>query len=196
MAQRQLSSLEKKLQRSYKLFFIIAIICIPVILFLANMLGFFFKEVKSNGELYNFFVKGDELGIFSEKEVTHLYEVKDLAKNGVYTLTITLAILIISLIILHYKSKEQVNKSFLYGSYLTIILFFMLVILVITNFNFLFTNFHRIFFQTNNWLLNENDLLITLFPLSFFLNTTAKIFISIILESIFIIILAQNRSKL
>ena len=164
MGQRLLGSLEKKLQKGYKFFFILAIICIPVLLFTANTLGFFFKEVKNNDELFNFFIKGDELESFSEKEVTHLYEVKDLVKKGLYALAITLLILVISLIILNYKSKEHANKSFLYGSYLTIILFFMLIILAIINFNFLFTNFHMIFFQTSNWLLSENDLLITLLP--------------------------------
>lgn len=184
------------MQKGYNFFFILAIICIPVLLFTANTLGFFFKEVKNNNELYNFFIKGDELESFSEKEVTHLYEVKDLAKKGVYVLAITLFILVISLIILNYKAKKYFNKSFFYGSYLTIIIFFILIILAIINFNFLFTNFHRIFFQTSNWLLSESDLLITLFPLSFFINTTAKIFISIILESILIIVLAQIESKL
>ncbi len=183
----------KKLQKGYNLFLILAIICIPVLLFTANTLGYFFKEVKNNDELYNFFIKGGELESYSEKEVTHLYEVKDLVKNGLYALSITLLILIISLIILNYKSKEYVNKSFLYGSYLTIILFFILIILVIINFNFLFNNFHRIFFQTENWLLSENDLLITLFPLSFFFNTTAKVFISIILETIMIISITSPR---
>jgi len=76
-------------------------------------------------------------------------------------------ILVILLSIYFFKKKKSIAKFFLYGCLIVIIF----GLIVAFTFDKSFILFHIISFNNDLWLLNpEADLLINIFPESFFLN--------------------------
>ncbi len=183
MVLKLLDNSEKKLLRNYKVFVFIIIILLPIFIFTSSFNFAFFNEIKNYEELDNFFNGGEDLDSFSEKEVIHLEEVRVLVSNSAGAMLVSLMLLICSLFILSYGSKQDIGKAIIYGSFLTLVLSLILFIFTLVNFDVLFLNFHKIFFRGDNWLLDENSLLIQMFPFSFFLNIAKKIFLVIFLES-------------
>ena len=170
-----------------KIFSILIALLIPIIIILFNLNLFFFTSLTP--ELSNFMIKGTELSEeFTEKEKIHMQEVKDLVN-------ISLLILITSIIILTIlisKFKKKTIKSIIYGGIISISLPLLIILFSIINFDLLFHLFHKTFFRTNNYLLNPTDLLIKTYPFQFFYNTTIKLLLSIIIESIALIILVKR----
>ena len=154
----------------------ILIVLIPIILILANIQFFFYKEVKAYPELNDFFTKGKSLTSYSEKEVTHLYEVKSLLKNSLDALIISIFFFIIASLAL---KKKALISNYLYGCIFTLILF---ISLFFFDFDFLFVKFHKILFTGTNWLLPADSLLIQQFSQKYFFKTAVNIGLTIITE--------------
>jgi len=68
------------------------------------------------------------------------------------------------------KSLDVFWKSILNGGWLTIALVVGIVLMVLLNFNALFTAFHRVFFIGDTWLFYTSDSLIRLFPQRFWMD--------------------------
>ncbi len=104
--------------------------------------------------------------LFNEREVSHMLDVKRLVKWAV----ILWLVLIIFLVISH-KKLERLDRSRDWlsavstGGWLLVGLVTAILVLVMVNFNTLFTAFHRIFFTGNSWLFLYSDTLIRLFPM-------------------------------
>ena len=137
-----------------------------IILTVFNLI--FLIETARNKDLSQFYYQNKELpNNYLQIEKTHMQEVKHLAN---VSLGINL-IFLVSLLILSKSSKLDLKK-------VGISLLIFSAILIISTFSFLelFTKFHLLFFNSINWLLPENSILIQTYPLSYF----AKIFILII----------------
>lgn len=103
---------------------------------------------------------------FSSKEILHLKDVSKIFKIVRIVCLVSL-ILVILLSIYFFKKKKSIAKFFLYGGLLVIIF----GLIVAFTFDKSFILFHIISFNNDLWLLNpETDLLINIFPESFFLN--------------------------
>lgn len=157
----------------------ILIVLIPIILILANLQFFFYKEIRSYPELNNFFTKGKPITSYSEQEITHLHEIKVLLKNSLDALMISILFFIIASSVL--KKRVLIN-NYLYGLMLTLMI---ILLLFLFKFDFIFIKFHEIFFTGTNWLLPETSLLIKQFPKEYFIKITFKIILAILIEIIF-----------
>jgi len=87
------------------------------------------------------------------------------------------------------------NKRFITKGFLKVTATFLLIasgiliILSFTSFDTLFTYFHKILFRNNYWLLDENSILIRLFPESVFTFLGIFWFGFIIIASLIMLIL-------
>lgn len=108
----------------------------------------------------------DGTGIYNEREISHMVDVKVLLDQ---TLLIFYILLIIyaGIILWAYLKKPQrlVWKSLSNGGWLTIGLIGLVLAAVVISFNALFTAFHRVFFTGDTWLFYFSDTLIRLFPI-------------------------------
>jgi integral membrane protein (TIGR01906 family) len=59
------------------------------------------------------------------------------------------------------------RKAIARGGWLSVGLVITILVYLAMNFNSLFTNFHRIFFEGDTWLFRYSDTLIRLFPIQF-----------------------------
>jgi integral membrane protein (TIGR01906 family) len=108
----------------------------------------------------------DGTGIYNERELSHMVDVKVLLDQ---TLLIFYILLVVyaGIIVWAYLKKQQrlVWKSLSNGGWLTIGLIGLVLAAVVISFNALFTAFHRVFFTGDTWLFYFSDTLIRLFPI-------------------------------
>ncbi|MFC2159712.1 DUF1461 domain-containing protein [Actinomycetota bacterium] len=134
------------------------------------------------------------VAFFTENEINHMVDVRDLIFKILLLFYVSLAALIVFLALLlilereHSKRFRGAGLVFLISSSVVLFLFIILYILSM-NFSSLFDNFHLIFFPQGNFMFDANSLLITLFPFNFFYQYFTRLVTgSIILSFIFLFI--------
>ena len=124
-------------------------------------------------------VKGDLREVFGERERLHMVDVKELFIVGKRIRNFSLAIYIITLILICYKDrnwKRGLSKSLIYITVINGLLLIALYVLMQTDFNKYFDYFHYIFFDNDLWILDpEKEILIQMLPEGFFYDTAIKI---------------------
>jgi integral membrane protein (TIGR01906 family) len=138
------------------------ILQISIILFiiLTVLNSIFFIEIFQNKDLKEFY-QGKELpDNYSEKEKSHMQEVKSLTNLSLILNGITL----ISIFLLR---KTKINLKIVGKKLIIISILFLIGAIFFQTF---FNYFHLIFFNTNNYLLPSNSILIQKYPLNFFRN--------------------------
>jgi len=187
---------------------IIIILTVPYLILFGNFLfyfyneDFYYKQFEKNNvnvegkknildNLLNFFNGNEDLDYFNENERLHLIDVKNLINKFITAFYIVLILDILLLIILFTRFrkflKKNISKILLYSGSLTIFVMFIFLILSL-NFDFLFDNFHRLFFA-GNWLFPEESLLIQLFPFEFFRDYFLKILTDSFLVSVIFVLI-------
>ncbi len=134
---------------------------IPLFLILLIMNSIFLIEIHKDKNLNNFFYNGKDLSNdYTNKEITHMHEVKDLVKKSI---TFNM-LLLFMLIVLKPKSKELELSGRLM---LLITGFFIIFAILFENF---FYYFHLVLFNSTNWLLPIDSKLIQDYPFTYFRN--------------------------
>lgn len=144
--------------------------------------------------LFNFFEGKEELKYFTEKEKSHLEDVKVLYNAGYVIFYLSIALFLICLIFLFFICSEKCNlfakklsKIFIYSSLFSVI-FIIILYIFRNNFDFMFELFHKVLF-TGNWQFGREYLLINLFTEQFFYDIAFNIFLMSFIISIIILVL-------
>ncbi len=113
---------------------------------------------------------------YSNNDITHLKDVRVLFQRGIFLEGLSLFILLWTRYFLRKKDKKLLRDTVKVSSAFSIILLLLLIILSIYDFNRYFTYFHLILFDNDYWLLDpKTDLLIRMFPESFFIDIFRRI---------------------
>jgi integral membrane protein (TIGR01906 family) len=106
--------------------------------------------------------------LFNERELSHMVDVKRLARSAFITWGI-LIVLLAGSAILAYRQKWMAvwGRSVSMGGWITIGLIVAIFVFILTSFDTLFTDFHHLFFTGDSWLFLYSDSLIRLFPIAF-----------------------------
>lgn len=128
-------------------------------------------------------VNGNNREVFNQRETLHMVDVKDLYQD---VLLIRNIFLVISIILLIYIIFTKDNK-YLYIEYKKALIVFGIIFLLIgiyclIDFNTFWTNFHHVFFPNNDlWLLDpRKDILIMMVPEQFFFDLCISIVVSVL----------------
>ena len=168
-----------------KIILVITIILIPIVLFLSNGIITFNTQISNYPELNNFFKLDQDLpDDYTEQEVIHLYEVKDLVTNLTSVLTMGILLLILCFISLLLRNRKGIPTALYLGGLITIALCLIVIIFNLINFNLFFKLFHKLLFNTNNYILASETKLIQTFPTSFWVKTARNLFLFLIVEGI------------
>ena len=146
------------------------------------------NNISSN--LINYFKGKETLGnYYTEREIIHLEDVKKLINNSLKLFYIIfLFLLIIISYLLQKKEQKILCKILKYGGILNLIIYTIIFLLSLLNFEKFFIKFHQIFFRNDYWILNPQDILVNLFTEQFFSSILRKIIAtSLILSIIFIL---------
>lgn len=143
---------------------------------------------QANENLLNYFNNKEELKFnYTERELIHLYDVKNLI--NILSLTVYILGLLILLILIF--NKNDISKILIISGAITI---GFVLILILFDFSFLFTNFHKILFTNDYWLLNKDTLLIRTYPIEFFINFFKRLVLNIIITSLIIIAIGISKN--
>lgn len=114
------------------------------------------------------------LGIYSEREISHLLDVKHIIHVAFTIQGITGVIILIALLLLLKDSSSRANayKALLKGGTITAIIGCLISLVSRIDFRAFFTAFHRLFFEGNSWLFPATDSLIQLYPIVFWKDAT------------------------
>ncbi len=137
----------------------------------------------------------DGMPIFNERELSHMLDVKNLFTaifNIWYGVTLVLGAL---LIWCNQTGKWlQFRTALKTGGITTIGTLIVFGVLTVIDFEWLFTEFHHIFFEGETWLFKTSDTLIRLFPFAFWLNAMILILALILIFSA-LLIWQGNKAK-
>lgn len=106
--------------------------------------------------------------LYNSRELRHLYDVKVVIRSAAIFLG---GVIFYMGVLAYWSNKSGYSRRFKSalsrGGWLTIGLIISIMVYLVFNFDSLFTNFHRIFFEGDTWLFRYSDTLIRLFPIQF-----------------------------
>ena len=125
-------------------------------------------------------VYGEEREIFSQREVSHMRDVKGLIR-GVYVFAGTSLVYILAVVIGGLARSGriflgQLAGLLLKGGLLTLVLLIAFGLFALTGFDALFLAFHRFSFSNDLWQLDPlRDYLLIMFPFGFWFDATVRV---------------------
>ena len=138
-------------------------------------------------------INGENRQVFNEREKAHMIDVRDLYQNAIKVRNFSLLIYAFSLVILIMnKGLNELYRGFKKALGIFVFMFGLIAVFCLIDFNAFWTNFHHVFFPSNDlWLLDpRTDILIMMVPEKFFFDLCVLIIFSIfILMLIFFIII-------
>lgn len=153
---------------------------------------------------------GEERGFFTERELMHMEDVKELFVGAQRLRTAAAFIIIVLLFVIWMaepdSGSDRVKKADLFrydicvgllrGSLAFLIAAAGLGIIVATNFSEAFITFHHIFFDNDLWILDPSvDMLVNIVPEGFFFDTASLILIIFGSVMLALVILAMYVSR-
>ena len=195
----------KTVLRRFLVFFSVFILVLGVPSFIALCPCIYFSETKDvdssivnddffYSNVFDFLVFQKPLdSAFTPDETSHMHDVR-LLFNLFRFLSLLFLLLISVYVFLFFKINKTGKKSVFNNKlfvvelrfflkkiklslFLSLGFFVLLLFFVFVDFTSSFDVFHRVFFPQGNWIFPFDSLLITLFPLSFFIGISKKIFL-------------------
>ena len=110
----------------------------------------------------------DGTPLYNNRELRHMADVKNLTQLGLMFWYVVLGLFVILGVWARRTGWWLDYRSMLAkGGKFTAFVLGVLIVIIITGFNLIFTGFHRIFFSGDTWLFLFSDTLIRLFPIRF-----------------------------
>ena len=123
-------------------------------------------------------VNGQTVEMFDGREKAHMVDVKALYRNAMRVAWIAAGLSVLLILILGFGAKKHRRtalKWVLAGFGVFGIVLGAAAIYAAVDFNSFWTNFHRVFFDNDLWLLYEDERLIQMVPEQFFSDLVARI---------------------
>ncbi|MFN7065391.1 MAG: TIGR01906 family membrane protein [Aquificaceae bacterium] len=109
-------------------------------------------------------------GLFNEREIRHIEDVKRLLGFSFVLLYIGLPIFLLGLLSL--REIKNIGMVLFFGSLLLEVFALFVLLSSVINYEGIFTAFHELFFDPHSWRFFEEDMLIRVYPMDFWLKAT------------------------
>ncbi|MDD3923582.1 MAG: TIGR01906 family membrane protein [Erysipelotrichaceae bacterium] len=123
-------------------------------------------------------IAGKKQEVFNIKEKTHMKDVAKLYHNAILVRNICLVVVIFGVIgtLIFRIDYKEILSSYNKISLLFVFFIGFLIMIAVVDFNWFWTNFHRVFFTNELWLLDpKTDILIKMVPERFFFDLVIRI---------------------
>ncbi|WKY49227.1 TIGR01906 family membrane protein [Eubacteriaceae bacterium ES3] len=118
--------------------------------------------------------------LFNEKEITHMDDVRHLYQTVLAIRDFSIILMLLCLFYLMKIEPKQIIFSIFGGSIFYIVLFGLIGIFFMLDFQSSFIKFHQLFFSNELWVMDPSkDLLISIVPEPFFIALIRRIIINI-----------------
>lgn len=135
--------------------------------------------------------------LFNAREVSHMQDVKNVTRRlsrfgygliaGYLTCVVLLAV--------KPGTRPLLFSGLLVGSMLTVALIVLGLVVTATSFNWLFTQFHGLFFEGNTWIFPHSDTLIRLYPEQFWIDAFALVFGGALLQALILAVIMWRLTR-
>lgn len=110
----------------------------------------------------------DGTALYNQRELRHMLDVKVVVKAALQVLYGALVFVVLAGFWANrgdwfWEYRQALSR----GGWLTVGIIGVLVVLMLTSFNWFFTTFHKVFFEGDTWIFKYSDTLIRLFPIRF-----------------------------
>ncbi len=109
-------------------------------------------------------------GIFNEREIKHMEDVKRLLSFSFGFMYIILPLWLFGFLSL--KNKREMGKVLFFGGLLLEVFVLFVLIVSAVNYDWLFTTFHNLFFDPYSWRFRDEDMLLRVYPMDFWFKAT------------------------
>lgn len=110
----------------------------------------------------------DGTPLYNERELRHMHDVKVLTQQALKVwFGVLLALAVIGILAWRQGLLTEFRTALGQGGAFTVALIVALLVLIALSFDWLFTEFHGLFFEGDTWLFLYSDTLIRLFPMRF-----------------------------
>ncbi|MBN2454880.1 DUF1461 domain-containing protein [Candidatus Woesearchaeota archaeon] len=134
---------------------------------------------------------------FSQKEVSHLADVKDLLSSLSTIFYVSLAIFALSVVYLYMSGRLMESlKKVLFSSSFIAILISVLLFLASKDFAPFFSNFHVLFFPEGSWVFSPGSSLVELFPVEFFRDFFRRLVLGVFSQALAIVLVILSDAKI
>lgn len=137
----------------------------------------------------------DDETAMSPTEIRHMEDVKDVYTMLRIVAVISLGIVIAITVIMAKKDKVWLYQSYKNIFYLPLAFFTFVGTWFLIDFNRIFTWFHELFFNNDDWLIPEYNVLIPLLPQNFWLVSGTLILIGTVIVIGFTVLFASKKLK-
>jgi integral membrane protein (TIGR01906 family) len=110
----------------------------------------------------------DGTALYNERELSHMVDVKAVVQGSLrwYLVGVILFVILTALAI-QTGNRRVFWESLSWGGFLTVAIVLFFLVYLALNFDSLFSQFHKLFFESGSWVFYYSDSLIRLFPLPF-----------------------------
>ncbi len=123
-------------------------------------------------------------GLFNEREIKHMKDVKRLLSFFFGFLYIALPIWLLGFFSL--KSIKDMGKVLFFGGFLLEVFVLFVLIASAVNYDWLFTAFHNLFFDPYSWRFRDEDMLLRVYPMDFWFKATLYTALGVFLVNLFL----------
>ena len=129
--------------------------------------------------------QADGTPVYNERELSHMDDVKAVTQMLIRTgvILVTIYLVSVALLALSPRTRPALSRSLIWGGIVTIAVILIGIFLTLTAFDWLFAEFHHLFFTGDTWLFPTSDTLIRLFPQQFWVDAFALMFGGALLEA-------------
>lgn len=137
----------------------------------------------------------DGTRMYNDRELRHMYDVK-IVVQITFLVTTILSVLTAGLIFLLARKKHHqvIKRGFRNGAIFSLAVIIAIIIVAVFNWDFFFTTFHTIFFESGTWVFFYSDTLIRLFPEQFWFDAAMTIGGTTILAALIALFLTRQRA--
>lgn len=130
----------------------------------------------------------DGSSLYNARELSHMHDVKVVTQQLMFFGYGVVLLVATSVIVLATDpgARPALYRSLIAGSVLTAMLILAGLLAVATSFDWLFTQFHGLFFEGNSWIFQYSDTLIRLFPIKFWTDAFALMFGGALAEALIV----------
>ncbi len=137
-------------------------------------------------------IYGIEQEVFNQREVAHMYDVKQLVR-GTYWVALGSALWILSALAIVVATDRATwhvcaARLAVWGGSVTLIAVFLVGLAAVASFEQLFLLFHRLSFANDLWMLDpRTDYLLILFPAGFWFDATMRVALTSVLGAVLLL---------
>jgi integral membrane protein (TIGR01906 family) len=122
--------------------------------------------------------------LFNARELRHMRDVKIVTQIAFAFAFINGLLALGAAIFLRIRARDVLRKSLMQGALLTLGIVAAIILVALLNWEFFFTAFHSIFFESGTWYFLYSDSLIRLFPEQFWFDASVAIGVITVLGAV------------